>query len=138
MSLFSNRVDYSHLNARQKENFNFQKVSAVLADHGFMTLRVSSDWQSADFIAQHIDGVKFLKVQLKGRFTIDEKYLGKELHICFPDRGTWYLCPHDDLMDAARNVPGVGGPDYWQSHTCYHRKTVPESLAEFLQPFALN
>ena len=102
-----------------------------------MTLRLSSDWKGADFIAQHVDG-SFLKVQLKGRFTIDEKYLGKDLYICFPDRGTWYLCPHDGLMDAARNVTGIGGPDYWANHSSYHRKTVPESMVPFLEPFVLN
>jgi hypothetical protein len=35
----------------------------VLADYGFLTMRLSDDWQGADFIAQHIDGA-FLKVQL--------------------------------------------------------------------------
>lgn len=73
------RIDYSRLNSRQKENFNFQKVSAVLADYGFVTLRLSDDWQSADFIAQHIDGVTFLRVQLKGRLTFERKYQGKGL-----------------------------------------------------------
>jgi hypothetical protein len=29
------RVSYKALNARQRENYNFQKVSAVLADYGF-------------------------------------------------------------------------------------------------------
>jgi len=41
-----NRVRYEDLDARQKEAFNFQKVSAVLADYGFVTLRLSSDWQA--------------------------------------------------------------------------------------------
>jgi hypothetical protein len=31
-----NRILYSNLNSRQKEAFNFQKVSAVLADYGFI------------------------------------------------------------------------------------------------------
>jgi hypothetical protein len=48
-----NRILYSNLNSRQKEAFNFQKVSAVLADYGFITIRLSSDWGGADFIAQH-------------------------------------------------------------------------------------
>lgn len=52
------RIDYAKLNARQKENFNFQKISAVLADYGFVAMRLSDDWQGADFIALHIDGEK--------------------------------------------------------------------------------
>ena len=74
MSLDLSRVRYADLNARQKENYNFQKVSAVLADFGFSTLRLTDDWQGADFIAQHVDGETFLKVQLKGRLTFGKKY----------------------------------------------------------------
>lgn len=62
-------VDYRMLNARQQENYSYYKVSAVLAECGFSTMRVSDDWQGADFIAQHIDGETFLKVQLKGRLS---------------------------------------------------------------------
>ena len=42
------QIKYRRLNARQKENFNFQKLSAVLADYGFVTFRLSDDWQGAD------------------------------------------------------------------------------------------
>jgi hypothetical protein len=31
------RVDYPTLNSRQQEAYDFQKVSAVLADYGFTT-----------------------------------------------------------------------------------------------------
>ena len=79
------RIRYSSLNSRQKENFNFQKVSAVLADYGFVTLRLSDDWQGADFIAQHIDGTTFARVRLKGRLTFEKKYRGKDLWVAFAD-----------------------------------------------------
>ena len=29
------KIDYNSLNAKQKENFNFQKVAAAFADYGF-------------------------------------------------------------------------------------------------------
>jgi len=67
------RITYNELNPRQKENYNFQKVSGVLADYGYVTIRLSDDWQGADFIAQHIDGERFLKIQLKGCLTFDKK-----------------------------------------------------------------
>jgi hypothetical protein len=37
-------------------------------------------------------------VQLKGRWTIDKKYLGRNIWIAFPDRGEWYVAPHDELV----------------------------------------
>lgn len=59
------RVAYKSLNSRQKENSNFQKVSGVLADYGYVTLRLSDDWQGADFIAYHVDGEVFPGFNLK-------------------------------------------------------------------------
>ena len=69
------KIGYKKLNMRQKENYNFHKVAAILADYGFVCIRLSDDWQGADFIAQHIDGATFLRVQLKSRLTIQKKYM---------------------------------------------------------------
>ena len=150
MDFFVERVIYSNLDGKQKENFNFQKVSSVLVDHGFMTIRLSSDWQSADFIAQHTNGVTFLKVQLKGRFTIDREYSGKDLHICFPnrawdkdrdwdrDRRGWYLCPHDMLMEKALEVTTIEKTRSWQLKEHYHSAKPPEPMLSFLEEFALG
>lgn len=93
MPLDLKRVAYEDLNSRQQEGFNFQKVSAILADFGYVTIRLTSDWSGADFIAQHLDGVNFLKVQLKGRLTFSKKYCHKDLYICFRDKDHWYLYP---------------------------------------------
>ncbi len=92
------RIDYARLNARQQETFNFQKVSGILADYGFACIRLNDDWQGADFIAQHIDGDTYLKVQLKGRLTVARKYEGKRLWMCFPVSGRFYLLEHDILL----------------------------------------
>ena len=69
------RVRYEDLSSRQQESHNFQKASAVLADYGFTTIRLTDDWRGADFIAQHIDGTTFLKVQLKGRAKIGRAHV---------------------------------------------------------------
>jgi hypothetical protein len=87
-------------NARRKENYNYHKVSALLADYGFTTLRLSDDWQGADFIAQHIDGRQFVKVQLKGRLYFGKKYVGKELFVAF----------HRDALERAGSLPNVFSP----------------------------
>ena len=64
------KIDYRKLNGRQQENYNFQKISGLLADYGFTTIRLSDDWNGADFLAQHVDGKTVLRVQLKGRLGI--------------------------------------------------------------------
>lgn len=107
------KISYMQLNSRQKENFNFQKVAAHLADYGFNCLRLSDDWQGADFIACHIDGNTFLKVQLKGRLSIDVKYCGKDIYIAFCDAGTWYLYPHDEVKDLLLAEGRMTGSKSW-------------------------
>lgn len=37
-------------------------------------------------------------VQLKGRWTIDKKYVGRNIWIAFPDGGEWYVAPHDEMV----------------------------------------
>ncbi len=75
------KIDPRTLNARQKENHNFQKISGLLADYGFATIRISDDWKGADFLAQHVDGKTLLRVQLKGRLGIYKKYHHPPRHI---------------------------------------------------------
>ncbi len=80
-------VPYEKLNARQQENYNFQKISAVPADFGFTTIRLSDDWNGADFLALHLSG-ETLKIQLKGRLSFHRKYCDKGIWICFPKAAT--------------------------------------------------
>jgi hypothetical protein len=107
-------INYKALNSRQKENFNFQKVSAVLADYGFVTIRLSDDWQGADFIAYHANGETFLKIQLKSRLTVDTKYKNKNIWICFQHKEAWYLFPHDDFLSWALNNLSIGTTNSWK------------------------
>jgi hypothetical protein len=131
------RVDYATLNSRQQEAFNFQKVSAVLADYGFTTIRLSSDWRGADFIAQHFDGSTFLKVQLKGRLTFDKKYLDRDLYICFPDGGEWFLYPHDEFLNAVLASTNIGGTSSWKDRGAYSFPSLSRKIRELLQRYRL-
>jgi len=92
------KINYHELNARAKEIYNFQKVSAVLADYGFATMWLHNDWEGADFIVVHKDGQTHLKVQLKARFTLAKKYTGKDIYVCFREDGETYLYPHDVVL----------------------------------------
>ena len=102
-SQFQRRA-YSTLNARQQENYNFQKIAAQFADYGFNCLRLSDDWQGADFIACHIDGVIFLKIQQKGRLTFNKKYTGKDIHIAFLIENDCYVYPHDEFLERLQKL----------------------------------
>jgi hypothetical protein len=131
------KIRYEDLNSRQKENFNFQKVAAHLADYGFNCLRLSDDWQGADFIACHIDGNTFLKVQLKGRLNIDKKYYGKDIYIAFCDEGTWYLYRHDEVMSLLLAKGLMAGSKSWDEGGGYSWPYLSEQLKEVMRDYAI-
>lgn len=130
-------VAYAALNSRQRENHNFQKVSAVLADYGFVTLRLSDDWQGADFIAQHMDGRTFLRVQLKSRMGVARKYRHRDLWLCFPHDGDWFLCPHDVLLEYLLGQRRIGRTASWAEGGLYTQATPGQRDLTFLAPYRL-
>jgi hypothetical protein len=111
MALVLKKIDYTTLNGKQQENYNFHKLSAILADYGFVSLRLTDDWQGADFIAVHIDGETFIRVQLKGRLCFYKKYIAKDLYLAFCSEGEWYLYPHDEVLKQVQ--PDIETTESW-------------------------
>jgi hypothetical protein len=93
------KIEYRNLNGKEKEMYNFHKMASILADYGYNSIWLSNDWNGADFIAVHIDGVSDIKVQLKGGVYFAQKYRGKNLYIGFFDMGELYLYPHDEILE---------------------------------------
>lgn len=129
------KVGYSSLKARQQENYNFHKIAAILADYGFSCMWLNDDWQGADFIANHIDGETFLKVQLKGRLTIDKKYADKNIYVAFRQNDTFYLYPHDELME--KIIPMIDSTESWK-RSGYSWPTIPKSLTDTMKYYELR
>lgn len=133
------KIEYKELNSRQQENYNYHKLSAVLADYGYSTLRLSDDWQSADCIAVHRDG-NYLKIQLKGRFVLRKDYMGKDIWIGFPDRNhdSWYLYPHDDLIEKLKqHEESFGFMGWFEKEGLYHSNNLSIALATLLENYKL-
>jgi hypothetical protein len=128
------KVEYRQLNARQKENFNFQKVSAILADYGFVTLRLTDDWAGADFIAVHISG-ETLRVQLKSRLAFYRKYEGKDLYVAFGDANAWYLYPHDELLKTI--LPRIRSTRSWAERGGYSFNKLSREIQSLLEPYRI-
>jgi hypothetical protein len=127
------------MNACQKEIFNFQKVSSVMADFGFATYRLTDDWNGADFLAVHFDGSQFLRVQLKGRLTFEKKYQGKDLWVCFRHLSFVYLYPHDDLLSELLKVTQIDATNSWlKSNGSYSYPVLPKSLEKILEKYRLG
>ena len=135
MTIEIKRIHPSKLKARQKENYNFQKAAAVLADYGFNCMRLTDDWEGADFLAVHIDGETVLRVQLKSRLSIAEKYEGKNIWIMFPSLENWFLVPHDTLVDI---MEGMGVASNWRAKGKYSRRGQSPKIRESLAQFAIE
>ena len=132
------RVSYNELTARQKEIYNFQKAAAKLADYGYNCIKLSDDWQGADFLAYHKDGTQTLKVQLKSRLGIYKKYMGKDVYVCFPYEGNWYLIPHDELVDIIGNATPWLDSKSWRTYSGYSNARPSQRLLERLVEFKLE
>ena len=131
------KIKYETLNARQKETYNFQKVSAIFADYGFTTIKLSDDWLGADFIAIDFSGEKYLKVQLKGRLTFDKKYKEKDLWICFNDKKNekWYLYHHDELLKSFE--ASFKKTSSWKNQGIYHFPNISVEIKEKLLEYSI-
>ena len=132
------RIDPKDLNGRQKEVYNFQKSAALLADYGFNCIKLTDDWLGADFLAYRFDGKTTLRVQLKSRLTIDRKYMGQDLWMNFQCRGTWYLVPHDTLVDLVGEATNWLNTSSWVEHHAYSSRSPSLALLEKLSSFALG
>lgn len=132
------KIHYSELNKRQIENYNFQKIASVLAEYGYSCMWLNDDWQGADFIANHIDGVEFIKVQLKGRLTIDTKYVGKNIFIAFRYQDDTYLYPHDEIMNLIlKKKPSVKMSESWKKGLFSWNNPMTKALAQELEKYKI-
>ena len=134
------KVEYKKLNSRQKEVYNFHKIAAVLADYGFNCIKLTDDWQGADFLAYQMlgDGKEnTLKVQLKARVTIDKKYIGKNIWIAFPLSDAWYLIEHDVLIERVSQTTNWLNTKSWITSGLYHCASPSLSLLTGISEYKL-
>jgi len=127
------KISYEQLNARQKEVFNFQKVASLLADYGFNCIKLDDDWQGADFLAYHKDGVNTLKVQGLCRPGIAKKYCNKDIYVAFPLNGHWYLIEHDALVEKVGRFTNWLNTESWKKGAYTSRglnRPLLDSLSE--------
>lgn len=130
------KVDYASLNPKQKEDRNYCRIAAILADYGVVCSRLDNDWLGADFLAHRLDG-RTLKVQLKARLTIDKKYVGKDLWIAWPVNGNCYVVPHQTLVDVLAQQGRLKTVS-WQRDGHYNIGRLSTRLVNSLQSFLLR
>ncbi len=131
------KISYKDLSAKQKEIYNFQKIAAVLADYGYNCIKLADDWHGADFLAYHKDGSNTLKVQLKGRITINKKYIGKDLWIAFPLKKHWYMIEHSRLLELVETETNWLLTPSWTDKHAYSAGNPSRKLLAHLEKYRL-
>jgi len=131
-------VPYAKLNARQQELKNFHQAAAILAEYGFNSIKLSDDWNGADFLAIHLDGVQNLPIQLKARLAIDNKYTAKNPLMIFPIKGIWYLIRHNELVEKVRSATGWLLTKAWLDTKNYHSAAPGKALLASLKSHRLG
>jgi hypothetical protein len=74
-------------------------------------------------------------VQLKGRLVFEEKYRGKNIWICFPYKGKWYLFPHDAILK--KILPKIKHTKAWKSGG-YNFPKLSAGMLEMLKRYCLS
>ena len=131
-------IKYKELKPKQQEIYNFQKVAAVLADYGFNCMKLADDWQGADFLAYHKDQNETLKVQLKGRVHVDEKYSNKNIYMAFPLNDGWCIIHHETLLELVGLHTVWLKSDAWKNTKSYSSKSVNKHLKYALENHVLK
>ena len=122
MNIDLTKVSYKDLNSKQKENYNYHKVAAALANYGYDSMRLNNDWEGADFIS--VKGDDMIKIQLKGRFTLDKKYEKKELYIAFIEKGIIKIYLHDEALAIATS--NITDSKSWDINGSYSMNQTPK------------
>lgn len=118
----------SRYRAQISEAVNRNTVVSLALRKGFNAYLPVYDG-GVDFILYDEEKNELRKVQLKSRWTIDRKYLGRGIWVAFPVGVDWYLMPHD-TMHAMAEADGVTATPSWTEHGAYSR---PRLSAETLE-----
>lgn len=65
MNIDLTKVSYKDLNSKQKENYNYHKVAAALANYGYDSMRLNNDWEGADFMSNPLIDQSTDKIGMK-------------------------------------------------------------------------
>ncbi len=92
--------------------------------------------EGIDLIA-HREADNDLKlIQQKSRWTIAQKYVGRNIWIAFRDSGGWFLAPHDEMVSLGE-AAGYTATLSWTDKGLYHRSSMTRDLRERCEKYRL-
>jgi hypothetical protein len=92
--------------------------------------------EGIDLIIHRESDGDFKLIQQKSRWTIAQKYVGRNIWMAFWDRGEWFLAPHDVLVGFG-DMAGYTATLSWTEKGNYHRATMTRDLRERCEKYKL-
>jgi hypothetical protein len=102
----------SQYQSQVREVINRNTVVSLALEQGFNAFLPVYDG-GVDFILYRESDGLLRRIQLKSRWTIERKYVGRDIWIAFPSAGDWYLMPHDEMVAMAQ-TDGVTETTSWK------------------------
>lgn len=104
------------------------QISEVVNRNTVVSLALEQDFNAflpvydggVDFILYRESDGELRKVQLKSRWTIDQKYMNRDIWVAFPINGDWYLMPHDKMFEDGE-ADGITQTASWKENGAYSR-----------------
>jgi hypothetical protein len=108
------RIDLGQLSVSEIRKYNYNKVTAALADYGFATELAPEGQVLWDFVATQLSSGKQIKVLIRPQMTLEKKFLGKDIYICFLEGSNWYIYPHDQHYEHVRITSNLMDTTSWK------------------------
>lgn len=125
--------------AQIQEVINRNQLVSLLLSHGYNVYLPVYD-SGIDLIAHNEATNQTLNIQLKARWTIMQKYVGRNIYIAFPDDEEWYLAPHEAMV-AMGHQHNFTKTKSWLDQKCGHHYNCPklsQKIKETMKPYLLE
>lgn len=119
----------SRYRSQVREVINRNIVVSLALERGFNAFLPVYDG-GVDFILYRESDSTVRKVQLKGRWMIDRKYVGRDIWMAFPIGTDWYLMPHDEMLKLAEMNGKTTKSDSWIIGGAYSLKAPSKETIE--------
>jgi len=123
----------SRYRSQIREVINRNTVVSLALEQGFNAYLPVYDG-GVDFILYREEDGTTRKVQLKGRWMIDKKYVDRDIWMAFPNGEDWYLVPHADLVQQG-DAQGFTRTVSWVERGAYSCPSLSKALLAACEPY---
>lgn len=131
--VYKSTIHMSRYRTQIREVINRNALVSVALAKGYNAFLPVYDG-GVDFILYRESDGEVLKVQLKGRWMIDKKYIGRDIWIAFHLSGRWYIAPHDTMVSIGDKA-GFTATKSWIDAGAYSCPKLSKDMIEAMTAY---